>query len=261
MKGHTLTISGAIYSQDDSIENSLEKVARAHRILEMEGHGDMSMGHLSFRDPHGRGLWLKRGNLGLGEVQGKDFILIDFEGNVLEGQGLRHLEWPLHAEIMRARSEVNVVGHSHAPYATAFGATDAELQPLTNHGVWFAKDGVPRFTETSHIITTQELGRSAARSLGSAEALLLKNHGIAFVGEDVPSAMLAGIFVEWAAKAQLLIASSGLHASPPDPDETVEKHGRIYPPRARQNYWMYFNRKLESLKAGASWPGILTDLP
>ena len=33
----------------------LDDLARAHRILEMEDHGDMSMGHLSFRDPEGRG--------------------------------------------------------------------------------------------------------------------------------------------------------------------------------------------------------------
>ncbi len=71
-------------------------------------------------------------------MQGDDFILIDFDGNVLEGTGLRHLEWPLHAEIMRARPDVNVVGHSHAHFATVLGATEAKLGPYNNHGVWFA---------------------------------------------------------------------------------------------------------------------------
>ena len=56
------------YQQDESIAHVLHEVARAHRILELEGHGDMSMGHLSYRDPFGRGLWLKRGNLALSEV-------------------------------------------------------------------------------------------------------------------------------------------------------------------------------------------------
>ena len=53
------------YQEDESIANALDDVARGHRILELEGHGDMSMGHLSYRDPFGRGLWLKRGNLAL----------------------------------------------------------------------------------------------------------------------------------------------------------------------------------------------------
>ncbi|MEU2599037.1 class II aldolase/adducin family protein [Streptomyces hirsutus] len=236
----------SLYHQDDSIENVLHHLARAHRILELEGHGDMSMGHLSYRDPHGRGIWLKRGNLALREVTAADFILIDFDGNVLEGQGLRHLEWPLHTEIMLARPDVNVVGHSHPHYATVFGATKAELGPYNNHGVWFADHGAPRFDSTSHIITTQDLGKELARTLGSAYAVLQANHGASFVGADVKDALLSGIFLEKAAKFQLDLASSGLEHDRPDHDETVEKNRRIYPERARQNYWMYFNRTLDA---------------
>lgn len=45
---------------------SLDELARACRILEMEGHGDMTLGHVSLRDPEGRGFWLKRNRIGLG---------------------------------------------------------------------------------------------------------------------------------------------------------------------------------------------------
>lgn len=237
------------YHQDESIASALEDAARAHRILELEGHGDMSMGHISFRDPFGRGLWLKRGNLALSEVVGDDFILIDFDGNVLEGTGLRHLEWPLHAEIMRARSDVNFVGHSHSYYATLLGATDQELGPFNNHGVWFAEHGVPRFSETSQIVTTVELGVAVAKELGESEAIFLKNHGVAFVGDDVAEMMLAGIFLEWASKFQLDLLSSGATFDRPDHEESVEKCRRIYPPKAQRNYWMYFNRKLQRVEA------------
>lgn len=246
-----MTHSDVMYNQDDSIENVLENVARAHRILEMEGHGDMSMGHLSFRDPHGRGLWLKRGNLGMEEVHGKDFILIDFDGNVLEGQGLRHLEWPLHSEILRARPDVNFVGHSHPFYATVLASTEAELGAYSNEGVWFAEHGVPRFTLTSNIITTPELGRAHADALGQAEALLLRNHGASYVGKTVKDVTLAGIFLEKAAKFQLALATSGLPYQLPPDEETQEKIETIYPERARNNFWMYFNRKLDRLEATA----------
>lgn len=236
------------YHQDESIGNALYEVARAHRILELEGHGDMSMGHISYRDPFGRGLWLKRGNLALSEVSADDFILIDFDGNVLEGQGLRHIEWPLHAEIMRARPDINVVGHSHAHYATVFGVTGLKLGPYNNHGVWFAEEGVPRFTETSHIITTVELGVSVAKQLGGAEAILLAHHGIAFVGSDITKATLAGIFLEKAAKFQLDLVASGTKFDLPHHEESVEKLRRIYPPKAQRNYWMYFNRRLDRVE-------------
>ena len=84
---------------DPAGAGTLLELARAHRILNLEGHNDMSLGHLSLRDPSGRGLWLKRGNIGLEEVISEgDFILIGFDGEVLEGDGIRHLEWPIHAE-------------------------------------------------------------------------------------------------------------------------------------------------------------------
>lgn len=243
-----MTYNDPLYNQDGSIANVLDDLARAHRILEMEGHGDMSMGHLSYRDPSGRGIWLKRGNLGLEEVSGADFILIDFAGNILEGQGLRHLEWPLHTEIFLARPEVDVVGHSHPFYATVFASTTAELGAYSNEGVWFAKEGVPRFTLTSNIITTKELGKSHAAGIGPAEAVLLRNHGTSFVGRNVKEATLAGIFLEKAAKFQLTLASSGLSYELPTDEETKEKIETIYPERAKRNFWMYFNRKLDRLE-------------
>src|ERR1700694_5553693 len=97
-----------------SLCGSLDQLARACRILEMEGHGDMTLGHLSLRDPQGRGFWLKRNRIGLGEVlSAGDFVLVDWSGQQLAGSGGRHSEWPIHSEILRLRADVRVVAHSH----------------------------------------------------------------------------------------------------------------------------------------------------
>lgn len=233
------------FNPSPEILETLEDLSRVHRILELEGHGDMSMGHMSYRDPEGRGMWLKRGHLALSEVQAKDYLLVDFDGKVLQGEGFRHLEWPLHAEIFRARDDVNFVGHSHAHYATVYASGMNELVPVNNHGAWFAAEGVPRFDETSHIITTVALGVSVAEKLGQAEAILLSNHGIAFTGNDVRELLLCGIFLEWSSKFQIDLEASGAEFAIPDPDESIEKNARIYPEPAKENYWKYFNRLLD----------------
>ncbi len=76
----------------------------------MEGHNDMTQGHLSIRDPDGRGFWMKRTGISFAEVKArKDFVLVDFEGDRLIGAGV-HGEWPIHAEIFRSRPDVNAVG-------------------------------------------------------------------------------------------------------------------------------------------------------
>lgn len=233
------------FNPSPEIRQVLEDLARVHRILEIEGHGDMSMGHMSYRDPEGRGMWLKRGHLALSEVTAEDYLLVTLDGEVLQGEGFRHLEWPLHAEIFKARPDVNFVGHSHPHYATVFGAGRNALEPVSNHGVWFAREGVPVFRDTSHIITTVPLGIAVAEQLGAAEAILLANHGVAFTGGDVRELLLCGVFLEWSSKFQIDLEASGTTFQIPDHAESIEKHSRIYPEPAKENYWKYFNRLLD----------------
>jgi ribulose-5-phosphate 4-epimerase/fuculose-1-phosphate aldolase len=231
-------------SEEASIVSGLAELARAHRILDLEGHNDMSLGHLSWRDPQGRGMWLKRGDIGLEEVTASDFLLLDFSGDVLAGEGARHLEWPIHSEVLRRRPEVNVVAHTHPFHATVLSATEVEIGPYTNEGVWF-DGGVRHFKLTSDLVNTPELGVELAGALAGADAVLLKNHGAAFVGTDVKRATLAGVFLEKAARAQLSLSASGIRHSHPGEDEVKLKRQTIYPPRAVDNFWNYYNRKLD----------------
>ena len=100
------------------VRQSLRRLAIGHRILAMEGHNDITLGHMSLRDPEGRGLWLKKSRRGLDEIfDVDDYVLIDFDGKLLESDGPCHAEWPIHTEIMKARSDVMVVGHTHARHA------------------------------------------------------------------------------------------------------------------------------------------------
>jgi ribulose-5-phosphate 4-epimerase/fuculose-1-phosphate aldolase len=76
---------------DTATRERLTEAARACRILDMEGHGDMTLGHLSVRESDGRGLWMKRNQIGLGEVLGsEDFVLVDWDGQQIAGSGGRH---------------------------------------------------------------------------------------------------------------------------------------------------------------------------
>jgi len=80
--------------------------------------------------------------------------------------------------------------------------------------------------------------------------VLLKNHGAAFVGPDVREVTLAGIFLERAARVQLTLAASGLEHSYPAADEIRQKRLTIYPDRAVENFWQYYNRKLDRAEDG-----------
>ena len=198
-----------------NLRESLQRLAVGHRILAMEGHNDITLGHMSLRDPHGRGLWLKKSRRGLDEVFGADdYVLIDFDGKLLQSDGPCHSEWPIHTEIMKARADVMVVGHTHAHYSVLFSAAEQELAALNHEGANLVGN-LARFRETAGLINTVELGRALAQSLGHMSVVLMKNHGITFVGAGIEEATLYGLFMERACRAQIEIAATGWAWSAP----------------------------------------------
>ncbi|MBP0583359.1 class II aldolase/adducin family protein [Labrys sp. LIt4] len=228
----------------DIPHDDLLEVATACRILHMEGHADMTLGHLSLRDPSGRGVWIKRSGIGLGEVVGpEDFVLIDFEGHRLAGEGRIHKEWPIHTEVLRARSDVRCVGHSHPFFATSFSALDVELQAVTNEA---ANLGLPvgRFEETTGLIDTPALGASLARSLGPQSTVLMRNHGVLFVGGSIAEAALMGIFLEGACRAQMQLLATRLPYKTTPTSELKAKKDQILDPMLIDTFWSFYKRKV-----------------
>ena len=241
-----------IMVKNDEVRRGLWDLSRAHRILDLEGQNDMAWGHASMRDPWERGVWLKRANIGLEEVFEEDFILIDLDGNVLGGDGVRHLEWPIHTEVLRARPDFNFVVHTHAPWATMFSACTGEvLRPYTNEGCWFTVPP-PHYMGTSDLIDTPALARAMAKDMGQSEGVFIRNHGLVVGGKTVKDMVLGAYFLEKACKVQLHLAMSGLKHTYPDKKEVDKKRKTIYPQRARDNCWDYLNRKLDRAEGKAA---------
>ena len=229
------------------LDDALRKLARAQRVLARHGHAHMSLGHMSLRDPEGRGFWLKARGLGLEEVRGPgDFILLDLDGHPLRGDASRrHQEWPIHAEIYRARADVHAALHSHPFHAAAFSATAATLRAATADGN-FLEGRVAYYREMPGLIATPELGRALASALGERAVVLMKNHGVTTCAPSIAGAALAGVFVERACQVQVLLEASGLEWSPPDPrDLAPGGRARLEPtPGLVEDLWGWFERDL-----------------
>jgi L-fuculose-phosphate aldolase len=224
------------------IEAHLSDLALACRIVALYGHGDLCSGHLSWRDPEGRGVWMKRAKVGLDEIgTPDDFILIDFEGKQLAVSGGRHNEWPIHTEIMRRRPDLECVGHTHAYHTQLFAATSEPLRPVAKEAAWFDGD-LPKFQQTCGHIKTPELGRALADVWGDADCVLMISHGMAFCGRSIAEATLVGIFVEKAVKAQLDIAKTGLPYVWPAPEDVAAKRATLRSARGLTESWDYLVR-------------------
>jgi L-fuculose-phosphate aldolase len=183
-----------------AVQTLREQVAWACRILAAEGYADLTLGHVSARSPDGE-IWIKRKGVALDEVEPDDVVALD------DTDVLLHLETVLHTGVYRIRPDVGAVVHGHPPYATALGATGAELSVLTHDGILFA-DGVARFDDPD-LIVDDEQGDRVAAALGSHRAVLMNNHGVLVVGKDVPWAVLTAATLERAARLQSIASTLG----------------------------------------------------
>ncbi len=227
---------------------ALQDLAKACRILEMEGHGDMSLGHLSLRDPDGRGFWMKRNAYGLGEIVGPDdFVLLDMDGNKIAGQGGRHSEWPIHSEVFRNRPDVHVVGHTHPIYACVLSASTESLLPYTLDADEVTD--VPRHESEVALIKTIDEGQDLARDLADNFVVLMANHGITFAGTSIEHALCVAVFFEKACKAHILGSGAGFKPSFPGAAVRRKRNSQMMTPVHWEHSWNYFVRKLDALSA------------
>jgi len=221
-----------------------ELVALSSRILASAGHDDLIWGHSSVRDPAGRGVWIKSAEWGMEEVTPDRVHLVSERGAVVEGEGLRHSEYPIHTEIIAARADVNAVVHTHAPYAVALAATGQRLRPVSHAATMFVPPDVPVFAETADLIMTPRLGQALAAALGGARAIFLVNHGIVVVGPSLPSATVAAVLLERACRQQILTQRAGGSPRWSGDAEALSKREHIYHDRAVDAVWRYLVRRL-----------------
>lgn len=223
-----------------------ELVALSSRILGNCDQGDLVWGHSSARDPDGRGVWIKAAGWGLEEITPERVQLVSPTGEVLDGDGPQHSEYPIHTEIMAARSDVGGVVHTHSPYAVALAAAGQELLPVSHAANYFVPPAVPRFTETADLILTPELGKRVAAAQGSERAEFLVNHGIVTVGPTLQAATVAAIILERAAHQQWITRGFGTWPTWSDPTESLAKRDHIFHPDAVNQVWDYLVRQLPS---------------
>ncbi len=236
----------AIFSKE-SLELRQE-LAYACRILAANGQNDTVYGHVTHRSVGEDTFWMKPSGMGMDEITPDTLIRMDLDGNVVEGELSRHVEFPIHAEIFRAKPEITCVVHTHPIYSIAFAATGQPLRAISHEGAQFTPPDVPRFTRTSDLIVTRQLGEEVVTTLGEAIGCYLINHGIVVAGETIEKAVVSAINLERASQVQLLATSTGHSISWTDDADIAGKREKIFTPKALKNVWNYYCRRVGPLE-------------
>jgi len=220
------------------------QVAVGCRILGLEDQGYFVWGHVSARDPDGRGVWMKASRVGFEEMAPEHVILVSWDGEVLEGDRPRHIEYPIHTELMRARDDVACVVHTHASWATAFASTEQPLRPISHEATLFVPPEVARFTQTGDLIRTDELGRELAAAVGGRNAAFMVNHGIVTCGPDVVTGVMTAVLLERACRTNIRALAAGGPRTWSSDEEALSKRANCWPPALLGQAWDYLERRL-----------------
>ena len=144
------------------------------------------------------------------EITASRLLICDFEGNVVAGEGVPEATaFHIHARIHLRKPRAKAAFHTHMPNATALAMLEGP--PL----VWAGQTALKFHGRTlvdedyNGLALDSAEGDRIAESLGDAEVVFMKNHGVLIVGDSIAAAWDDLYYLERACEAQRLAMATG----------------------------------------------------
>jgi len=196
-----------------------EELVALNQALPENGLVTWTSGNVSIRDAETGLVAIKASGVHFQDLVPGSIVVVDLEGNLVEGEFRPSSDTASHVYIYRHRPDVHGIVHTHSNYATAFAALG---QPIPVYLTAQADEfGGPIPCGGFALIGGEEIGRIVVESIGSSAAVLLKNHGVFTVGPSGQAALKAAVMVEDIARTAWL----ALQLGQPDeiPAEMIDK--------------------------------------
>ncbi len=191
------------------LEELKEKVLHANLDLVRHGLVIFTWGNASAIDRAAGLVVIKPGGVSYDAMAAKDMVVVDLDGNVVEGDLRPSSDTPTHVALYRAFDGIGGVVHTHSTYATAWAQAGREIPCTgTTHADYFRGD-VP----CTNDMTAAEVAGDYERETGNVivarfkggdplqiPAVLVKNHGPFTWGCDADDAVHNAVVLEQVAK-------------------------------------------------------------
>ena len=164
-------------------------------------------GNLSVYDRQTGRMYITPGSFPYEDMTEDDMMVIDLDGNVLEGKHKPSSEWKLHAAIYRNFEDVCAVVHTHSPYATSFAINHMNIPVVLYEIAWFLGGDIP--VAEGALPGSPEVGENCVKVLKDRNGCLMGNHGAVAMGETLAQAYTRAVYIEDAAKAYSLALTHG----------------------------------------------------
>ena len=175
-----------------------------------------------FREPDGRELVaITPSGRPYDTMKAEDIVIVDMEGQRVEGELAPSMETMMHLGIYKARKKVCAVVHTHAVFGSAIAVTGKEIPSLLDDQVTFLGGEIK--VAAYALPGSPELAKNAVAALGSRNAVVLANHGTLTVGRNLREAFNNCELLEKTARIYVLAMGLGALTSIPADMAEVEK--------------------------------------
>ena len=158
------------------------------------------------------------------ETTPEDIVILDMDGNLVEGKHRPSSESGMHLAFYKNRADVSGIVHTHSKFATAIACMGWEL-PAVHYLIGMAGHRVKCTGYATY--GSDELAKKALETIGDSNAVLLANHGLIALGEDVDRAFSTAEHLEFVSEVYYLTKTLGTPniLSDEDMDEVMKKFG------------------------------------
>lgn len=141
------------------------------------------------------------------EIEEEDIVILNLEGEKIEGKKDPSTENPLHRHIYKARENIKAIFHTHSTFASAVACTRKNIPPIMEDMVQIVGGSIE--TARYELPGSEDLAKAAVEALGEKNAALLANHGAVALGKDIDMALKVAKIVEKTAKIFTIANSLG----------------------------------------------------
>lgn len=193
------------------LEELKKKVYEANMLLPKYGLVTFTWGNVSGVDREKKLFVIKPSGVPYEELTPDDMVVMDFEGNKVEGDMNPSSDTPSHMVLYNEFPEIGGVVHTHSSYATSWAQAGRDIPCYgTTHADYFygsipcVRVLTPEEIEEAYELNTGKLIASEFKRLNkdpmAVPGALCKNHGPFAWGKDPEDAVHSAVVMEEVAK-------------------------------------------------------------
>ena len=179
------------------LEKLKQEVCEQNHELPNNGLVVGSGGNVSGRDPETGLVVIKPSGVKFSKLTPETMVVVDLDGNVVEGEMKPSVDTGIHLYIYRHRPDVFGIAHTHSPYATSFAARGERIPAVLTPITHILGRDVPcsRYATPGEVDT----GEAIIEAADGGMAVLVKAHGVFTMGGSATEATSVAMYLEEAA--------------------------------------------------------------